>query len=437
MTNRISAQRFWLVSALLILLPLSTAFAQNCTKYVDAATGKGKDATMTEPAKDLGNIISRLEPGDVVCIAAGEYTGRGERGVDVIETPVEIYGGFSPDFATRDPWGAHRTIFTGLHNSDNFETQTRLTVDTSDFATKLMEARGEETAHTVVVDGILFDNGPRNFYKGDEDAIIRQGTASDTPTPESGALTVRTGVNGTVRVENNIALNFAPTEGVFSFFGGKNADVTVRNNVAVNNTGAGFRLGTSFTGEEVPSYTFTNNISAFNQKHDPFGGIHGSGILLESSTAVSISNSVFIYNDQFGVDNAKRASNVVLTANLIAANGKADYLEFDLRIDLDDLEDESELLDDASGNDGESVVMNVSDTWGNKYASRNVIDRNEAEEDVQVVESWANDVRGFFNWNLQGTDLDADSAFWLPRLSIDEALAVATMYGGKYGVSKP
>ena len=438
MINRPSTNRFWLlVSALLILLPLSTALAQNCTKYVNIATGKGKDATLEKPAKDLGNIISKLEAGDVVCIAEGEYTGRGDRGVDQIEIPVELYGGFSSDFSNRDPWGAHRTIFTGIHNSDNFETQTRLTIDTSDFATKLMEARGEETAHNIIVDGIIFDNGPRNYYRGDGDAIIRQGTANDSPTPESGALTIRTGINSTVIVENNVALNFAPTEGVFSFFGGKNADVTIRNNVAVNNTGAGFRLGTSFVGEEVPSYSFSHNISAFNQKHDPFGGIHGSGILLESSTTVSITNSIFIFNDQFGVDNAKRAEGVVLTDNLIAANGKADYLEFDLRIDLDDIEDESEFLDDASGNDGEPVVMSISEAWGNKYASRNIIDRNEAEEDVKVVESWANDVRGFFGWNLQGTDVDADSAFWLPRLSIDDALAVATMYNGKYGVSTP
>lgn len=43
-----------------------------------------------EPAPDLGTIASDLQSGDVVCI-----------------------------------WGAHRTVFTGVHNAQNFVTDTR------------------------------------------------------------------------------------------------------------------------------------------------------------------------------------------------------------------------------------------------------------------------------------------------------------------------
>ncbi len=414
------------------------SYRDMCTKFVHKATGKGKDATVEKPAKDLGNIISRLEQGDVICIAEGEYVGRGKRGVDDINMAVSVIGGFSSDFKSRDPWGAHKTIFTGLHNSKNFETQTRLSIDSTKTATRLMEARNEPTAHTVIVDGLIFDNGPRNYYKTEKQAlIVRKGSPTETPTPESGALSISTGVNSKVIVRNNIAVNFAPTEGVFSLFGGKGAKVTVENNVAVNNTGSGFRIGTSFTGEDIPSYTVRNNISIFNQKHTAFGTFGGSGIMLESSTAVEVSNNVFAFNDNYGVDNTKRSKGLVLNENIIARNAKADFVEFDIEIALEDIEDEADLVDEASDNSDAAPTFKISKDWGAFYASRNVIDRNAAEAEVKVVEHWANDVRSMFGWNLIGTDLNVDSPVWLPRMSLEDAMATAKYYEDMAGVKQP
>ncbi len=432
-----------LISGFLLgLIILASAQAQVslelCTKFVSIETGGGKEGSMEKPAKDLGNIISRLEPNDVVCIAEGIYTGRGDNGVDDIEIPVSVIGGFSTDFKTRDPWGTHKTIFTGIHNSDNFETQTRLSIDTTDWATKLKEARGEPTEHTIIVDGLIFDNGPRNYYKGDTEAmIVRQGTPSDTPTPESGALSISTGVNSKVIVQNNIAINFAPTEGVFSFFPGRAADVTIYNNVAANNTGAGFRLGTSFTGDEVPLYKFSNNISVFNEKHDAFGTYGGSGIMLESSSKAEISNSIFAYNDNYGVDNAKRSPDLVLNNNIIAANANADYIEFDMKMNYDEVEDESDLIWEASDNTNMTPSFAISEDWGAFYVSRNVIDRNAAEEEVQAVDAWYNDVRSFFGWNTLAEDLNVDSPVWLPRMSLDDVFKIALLYEDQYGVYQP
>ena len=394
-----------------------------CTKFVHGETGSGKSATLEKPTRDLGNIISRLEAGDVVCIAEGTYTGRGASGVDEIEMAISVIGGFSPDFSKRDPWGAHKTIFTGEHNSKNFKSQTRLSIDTSKTATKLMEARGQNTAHTIIVDGIIFDNGPRNYYKTSKEAlIVRKGTPADTPTPESGALSISTGINSTVIVRSNIAVNFAPTEGVFSFFPGKNAKVTIEGNAAINNTGSGFRLGTSFTGADSPAYTFSNNLSAFNQKHTAYGTFGGSGIMLESSTQVEITNSVFAFNDNYGVDNVKRSPDLVLNNNVIAANAKADFVEFDIETTTDYIEDEADLVEEASGNQSALPRIDVPESWFALYSARNIIDRNAAEADIQAIDSWQNDVRGFFGWNLQAADLDLDSPVWLPRLQLEDAV---------------
>ncbi len=418
---------------------LSISFARDW--YVSAENGKGKTGTIEKPAKDLGNIISKLEPGDVIHIAGGTYLGRANSGADSIEMPVEIYGGYDEAFENRDPWGAHKTIFTGEHNADNFVTDYRLSINTTDYGTKLKEARGEPTEHTVVVDGIIFDNGPRNFYGGDGAKIIRMGTAADKPTPESGALVITTGINSTVTVTNNIAINTAPTQGVFSLKPGRSAQVTVSNNAAINNTGIGFHLSKSYAGDdeaEFPTFTMTNNISILNEKHDPIATYGGSGAMLESGTHVTMTGNILAMNDYYGVDNARRASAVIMNENLIFANAIADYLEFDTEIELDEIEDWSDLMDEASDNVGEFVEFGFSPEFAATYMARAVIDRNAAEEDVQAVDSWSNDVRSIFGLNLQGTNISIDSDVWLPRLELDDAMNVIGRYmDDSFGVYIP
>lgn len=428
-----------------VLALLAPALAANvdgreCTKYVSAA-GSGRSASLERPARDLGNIVSDLEPGDVVCIAGGTYTGRADNGADNITVPVAIYGGFSPDFTTRDPWGEHRTVFTGVRNSPNFSTDYRLSIDTSTFATKLMAARGEQTEHTVVVDGIVFDNGDRNYYAAGATAkIIRLGTPGETPTPESGGLVIRTGITSTVVVRNVVVMNTAPTQGAIALFPGAAAVVTVHNNVAVNNTGAGFHLGTGIAASDpadMPTYTFTDNVSVFNEKHDAFGTFGGSGVILESGTLVTMTGNVLAFNDSYGIDNAKRADDLVIVGNVITANAHADYLEFDTKIGLADLEDWAEYVAEGWDNVALELDYAISPEWGSLYASRNVIDRNAAEADVEAVDAWYNDVRSFFGWNLVGTDLAVDTNIWLPRIGFDDAMAVAIRVAGSYGVNRP
>jgi len=423
-----------------LLLAGAPALAQVCTKFV-SEQGSGRVASLERPARDLGNIAGDLEPGDVVCITGGTFNGRADSGADLISVPVEIYGGFAPDFASRDPWGAHVTVLTGVHNAQNFTTDPRLMIDTSGFATRLMQARGEETVHTVVVDGVVIDNGPRNYYPDDEGSrIIRQGTPSHTPTPESGGLVIRTGVDSTIVVRHVIVTNTAPTQGAFAFYPGAKAEVTIEHSAAINNTGAGFHLATAIAADDpndFPRYHFANNASIFTQKHSPFGSFGGSAILLEGRISVEITNSIFAFNDAFAIDNARRASDLVLLDNVFVANAQGDYQEFDTVIDLDNIADWALEVFDAFGNVRYDLEYDISPEWGAFYGARNVIDRNAAEAEVEVVESWANTVRGFFGWNVQGTDLDVDSDVWLPRMSLTDVFAVAIDFEGTYGPVAP
>ena len=48
---------------------------------------------------------------------------------------------------------------------------------------------------------------------------------------------------------------------------------------------------------------------------------------------------------------------------------------------------------------------------------------------MQAINSWQNDVRGFFGWNLRAADLDLDSPVWLPRLQLEDAVKAVKSTG--------
>lgn len=417
-----------------LLLGASTGYAKDW--YVSAQRGAGREGTKANPTKDLGLIASQLQAGDRVFIAAGKYLGRGENGADTITVPVEIQGGFSDDFSQRDPWKAFKTVFTGSNKSDNFSTATRLSIDTTAYSTNLAVK-----AHKVVVEGIIFDNAERNTYaNSSENKIIRKGNGSDKPSPESGALSITTGFNGDILVRNNIALNTAPTVGVFAFFPGRSAKVDILNNSAVNNTGVAYHLSKSYFSEvenDQPRFNMQNNVAIFTQKYDPFATFGGSSVMLEAGTKVAMLNNVFAMNDFYGIDNARRAKNITLKDNLFMGNLVADYLEFNTKVKLRDIADIPENLSVATGNRSANIKLPISAAWASKYFGRNIIDRAAVEGASGGLNTTANDLRSILGLPLQGAVVNADSDIWLPRISFDDAAKVSARYAQNFGCFTP
>jgi len=57
-----------------------------------------------------------------LCVVdAGTYLGKGKSGVDRITIPVSIIGGYSDDFAARDPWGKNRTVLSGKNKTKSYK----------------------------------------------------------------------------------------------------------------------------------------------------------------------------------------------------------------------------------------------------------------------------------------------------------------------------
>ncbi len=414
------------IAALVVVLSSTGAVARDW--YVNAARGAGKDGTKEKPAKDLGIIAASLEAGDRVLIAAGSYTGRAEAGSDVLIVPVEILGGYSDDFSARDPWGAHQTVFTGNRASTNFNTGPRLSISTVRHSTAL-----KPLPHKVVVDGVLFDMGPRNTYTSDAELLIkRKAGAGTAPTPDSPALTITTGPKSEITVTHCLVTNAASSQGAFTLAPGKGAKVSVKDNASINNTGFGFHLGRSFAGDnpaDFPEYAFENNLAVLIEKYDAFSQTQGgSGVMLEAFTTVTMSGNVMGLNDFYGIDNARRAPKLVLKNNVFFGNVIADFLDFSTRLKVGALADEAQTVASAEGNQALDTKLLVPEKWAQAWLARNVIDRNVAEAKVKVANTGANQVRSILGLPVQGSTLKLDSAVWLPRLQLKDALAAATRY---------
>ncbi len=398
--------------------------------FVSIGRGKGKDATKEKPAKDLGNITAKLKDGDVINIAEGVYVGRDETGSDSVPASVKIIGGWADDFSKRDPWGAHKTIFTGV-NVMSGSTQYRLIVS------------GDKCAD-MLVDGIVFDNGPRNHYQTEKELVIlRRADAVHNlnATPESGAIKFEVPSNCTGTISNNVVLNTAPTGGAISAWANQDAKITIKNNLVLNNTGEGIFLQSKWKprdGKGLPTFTVVDNTVLFSWKHDPIATYGGNGLKFDQEIQLTASNNVFGFGDYGGVDNIKLAKKITLKDNLFTGNRLYDYREFNTSVKVSEFEDEADQLVASTGNVSAEIKVPIGEAFAKLYAGRKEVSRAAVDAKAKAANNGANALRGMLGLPLQANAVADDAEVWLPRLGIDDAIrAGSAKFEGKYGCQKP
>lgn len=407
---------------------LSSSLALADEYFVSIGRGKGKDATKEKPAKDLGNIVAKLKDGDTINIAEGVYVGRDESGADLVPVAVKIIGGWADDFSKRDPWGAHKTIFAGV-NTMGGSTQYRLSVSPKNCA-------------EILIDGIVFDNGPRNHYQGDKELIIsRQASAAKNrnATPESGAIKLELPKKCAGTISNNVVMNTAPTGGAISAWGHQAGTLTIKNNLVINNTGEGiFAYSKWKSNKDQPQFIIENNTVLFSWKHDPIASYGGNGLKLDQEIKLTASNNVFAFGDYGGVDNIKVAKQITLKDNLFTGNRLYDYREFNTSVKVSEFEDEADQLEASTGNVTAEIKVPVGDAFARLYAGRKEISRAAVDAKAKASNNGANALRGMLGLALQAGTVADDAEVWLPRLGLDDAIkAGTTKYEGKYGCQKP
>lgn len=419
------------VLAVVVMAMSSGAFAEEY--FVSIGRGKGKDATKEKPAKDLGNIAAKLKDGDVVNVAEGVYLGRDESGSDSIGAAVKLVGGWADDFSKRDPWGAHKTVFTGVGTLKG-STQARL----------IMDAKACKADQPMVIDGIIFDNGPRNRYgSADKLAILRKANMGkdENATPESGGVVMKLGRECTGLVQNVVVMNTAPTGGALQVWGHEKTKATIRNNLVINNTGEGIFVLSQFKAREpkgLADFVVDHNTVLFAWKHDPIATYGGNGLKMDQELTLAATANVFAFGDYGGVDNIKLAKGITLKGNLFTGNRLYDYREFNTTIKVSELEDEADqLTKESTGNVSKEIKVPMAARWANLYAGRKEISRAAVDASAKASNSGANQLRGMLGLPLQANAVATDADVFLPLMTIDEALPAGEKAYDGLGCTKP
>ncbi len=406
--------------------------------YVSKTTGSGQLGTKNKPAKDLGNIIHRLKPNDIIYIAEGVYMSKGKRGSDEINVPVQIYGGYDTSFTTRDPWGEHKTIFSGVNEYMKLTTP-RLYIRTD----QLRDANGKKMqGGLIVVDGIIVDNGPRNRYHLNKDLAIRRKASpksGQNPSPESGGIVIVGSKFTNIAVQNCVVMNTAPTEGAISvrvFQGGKGV---IQNNFCINNTGYGIQARTGYMGSDaslIPKFIVKHNTVLFTWKHDAVASYGGDGLALDKNLTALVENNVFGFGHMGGI--YSKGANLTLNNNLFTGNSKYDFKEINSKMRVADILDESEQLNlESAGNESLLIKIPVAKRWAKIYANRKELSRADVDAAVHVSNSGANQLRSMLGLNVQGGSVKMDADIFLPKITIEEALPAGKLPWNGKGCQMP
>ncbi len=149
------------LAVVLAVVVMSAASAADI--YVSIARGQNKmgEGTIASPYKNLGYALGKAQPGDIVRIAEGHYPGEAGSGHWNVETNnLTLMGGYSDDFAERDPF-VHVTL---LAFDDSPNNSTRRVPGPELEATKDASAQYAAGVSGIVIDGLTLDGGPRNSY---------------------------------------------------------------------------------------------------------------------------------------------------------------------------------------------------------------------------------------------------------------------------------
>ncbi len=269
-----------------------------------STNGNGREATKNQPAKELGVVVPQVQAGDRIHIAAGTYLGATERGSDIFDVPITIIGGYNADFSNRDPWGKYRTILTGT-NEYMKESTERIGI--------LTDKKFKDWNGTVLIDGLIIDNGPRNRYVQKKGLYIHRKAneaTGENPSPETPGIKVRVGAATKVIIKNCVVTNTAPTQGAIDVQIGKNGTALIENNAIINNTGEGIMCKSLHQGTDgIPQYTIRNNTILFCWKHDEIASYGGNCIMMDVNTIVTAEDNVLGFADFGGVNNVKQCKN--------------------------------------------------------------------------------------------------------------------------------
>ena len=299
--------------------------------YVSLSTGKKKNAgTKEAPLKNLWHALQKAADGDVIHLAEGIYPGNVKCNWFLIDKAVSIIGGYSSDFAARDPL-KHRTMFQPL-NENNDKKGTGLGIFTIQFDMSKPAPKGVN----MVFDGLIFDDGQAQSYhpvKGKPEGVetgmwLEPPAKGNTPFASSKRYLVYSATanraEGDITFKNCLFLNAGNIAMNLNWYKGK---VKMENNVFCNNLMVGANVYSSNPQPGAVEWEFKKNTVLFTWSRTSELSDMGFGIRTTANMKSEIEDNIIGLSVLTGWDNTKgldKTKKIEAKGNVFFLNRQSD-----------------------------------------------------------------------------------------------------------------
>jgi hypothetical protein len=415
--------------ALLVFLIGTVLSVYGETLHVSINNGNNNNpGTKESPIKEIDKAITKAKVGDTILIAEGKYSGTFNIGYIVVDKSLMLYGGYTPDFSSRDVV-THPTIFQPDNSSGAKARKALFTLS--------------GVIDGTVIDGIIFDMGMRNSYSPNEGKpegvetgmllLPPEKASGEVPTVTEQCIYIAAGnKGGNIKINNNVFLNSAK----FAIQGGiPTGTLTITNNIFVSNRMATIEVwGTA--AQEIANAEIANNTILFTWSRLKDFLDMGYGVRVMTKMKYDIHNNIIGASIMSGVDHTRfnDNANVKLDKNLFFLNKKND-LEFSpasntkVNISVNEFGDVG--LASADGNKNETPKGLPID----KAYLEGFLNARYSEEADYDPNSSANVMREVMGLNKQGKLTTSVSMFG-NRYPLQEALKLFGAING-FGAQKP
>ena len=321
--------------------------------YVSLSTGKKKNAgTKEAPLKNLWHALEKASDGDTIHVAEGVYPGNAKCNWFLIDKAVSIIGGYSKDFASRDPL-KFRTMFQPL-NENNDKKGTGLGIFTIQFDMAKPAPKGVN----MVFDGLIFDDGQAQSYhpvKGKPEGVetgmwLEPPAKGNTPFASSKRYLVYSAtanrVEGDITFRNCLFLNAGNIAMNLNWYKGK---VKMVNNVFCNNIMVGANVYSSNPQPGAVEWEFEKNTVLFTWSRTSELSDMGFGIRTTANVKSEIEDNIIGLSVLTGWDNTKgldKTKKIEAKGNVFFLNRGSDAQVTKspsvVKVKVDDFEDDLE-----------------------------------------------------------------------------------------------